>query len=106
MQASANYSNKGDINMLAYYPIGTVVTLSKDDKKNLFMVIGLSVEDDKGNQKDYIAVKYPTGAINTNVFFTFNHDDIGEVVHLGYKNEDFAAYVALINQIVDKEKYN
>lgn len=89
--------------MLAYYPIGTVVTLSKDDRKNLFMIIGLSIEEDNGNRKDYIAVKYPTGAINTNVFFTFNHDDIGEVVYLGYKNEDFVAYVALINQIVDKE---
>lgn len=90
--------------MLEYFPIGTVVTLKKDDKKNLFMIIGLSVEDERGNTKDYVSVKYPTGAINTNVFFTFNHSDIENVIHSGYKNEEFAAYVALINQIVDKDK--
>ena len=70
-----------------YLPMGTVVLLRKGSKK--IMIFGRKqVKMDTGEQFDYIAHLYPEGNIKKDMAILFNHDDIREVVHLGYVDED------------------
>ena len=70
-----------------YLPMGTIVILKKGTKK--IMIFGrkqLSVED--GKEYDYIAYLYPEGNIKKELAILFNHEDIKEVVYMGYIDED------------------
>lgn len=70
-------------------PVGSVV-LNKGANKKL-MIIGILVEID-GVRHDYIAVTYPEGFMDPQHMYAFNHEDIEEVVFLGYMNAEFQLF--------------
>ena len=84
-----------------YYPIGTVVELEQAEKR-LFMIVGLEVQSENGERRDYVAVRYPMGAMDKANYYFFNHSQIKEVVHMGYVNIDHETYVELINSALNK----
>jgi len=70
-----------------YLPMGTVVLLKNGIKK--IMIFGRKQKHiETGVIYDYIAYIYPEGNIKADCAIFFNHDDIREVVHLGYIDED------------------
>lgn len=87
-----------------YYPIGTVVEL-KETSDFLFMIIGLEVQNEAGEHGDYVAIRYPVGAMGNGGYYFFNHDQIEKVVHMGYVDSSHEAYVDLINSALNKENY-
>lgn len=84
--------------MKEYLPIGTVVNLNQAEHIN-FMIVGLLVENANKERRDYVAVRYPVGAMNKANHYFFNNDNIKEVVHMGYVNEDHKVYVELLNSV-------
>lgn len=70
------------------YPIGTVVELNVSPSLR-FMIIGYTPTDNQGANKDYVAVAYPVGCVNSQTFFAFNEDEVNNVVFEGYKNNVF-----------------
>lgn len=86
-----------------FLPIGTTVSI-KDIENELFVIIGLAVENSKKEKKDYVAIRYPVGAINNSSYYFFNREDIEEVVHMGFINRDFECYVNLINALVERKQ--
>lgn len=75
------------MNYEKYLPMGTVVLLKKGAKK--IMIFGRKqIKTDTGEQFDYIAHLYPEGNIKKDMAILFNHEDIREVIHLGYSDED------------------
>lgn len=75
------------MNFEKYLPMGTVVLLNKGTKK--IMIFGRKQKKvDSDEQFDYIAHLYPEGNIKQDMAILFNHEDIREVVHLGYADED------------------
>lgn len=91
--------------MKEYFPIGTTVSI-KDIENELFVIIGLAVENSEKEKRDYVAIRYPVGAANNSSYYFFNHIDIEKVVHMGFVNEDHECYVNLIHAIVDRKKLN
>lgn len=81
-----------------FWPIGTIVKI-KDVPDYRFMIIALLVEGSKGEIRDYVAVKYPSGALVQDDYFYFNHEQIEEVIFKGFDCEDHYVYVKLLNSI-------
>ncbi len=48
---------------------------------------------------DYIGCFYPEGYINPDYTFVFNHEDIEEIVFIGFIDEEEEAFVGLLNWI-------
>ena len=82
-----------------FLPIGTVVKLI-NGKKNL-MITGYCIiptgdmYDKNGKVEvkdftvfDYGATFYPEGFIRSDRMFAFNHEQIAEIVHMGYETEE------------------
>ena len=85
-----------------FYPIGTVVTLEQAPEF-MFMIVGLMVQSESGECRDYVAVRYPVGELDNNNHYFFNQNQIKEVVHMGYVNVDHETYVELINCVLEKK---
>ena len=78
-----------------YLPMGTIVVLKNGFKK--LMIFGRRQKHiESGEEYDYIACLYPEGNIKSNMSILFNEEDIQEVIHMGYSDEDEKRY---------KEKY-
>lgn len=95
--------------MEKYLPIGTVVLLHEGEKT--IMIYGrqqLHTETDA--VFDYVACLYPEGNIDAEYTYLFNHDQIREVVHMGYINDDERDFLAFIEEeqkrLIDDESEN
>lgn len=82
-------------------PIGTVVAL-KEGTKSL-MIIGVMQTDDTDRVYDYIAVLYPEGFLNTEMFFLFNHEDIDDIIFKGYDNPERKAFIASLEDAYNNQ---
>src|SRR5699024_3962158 len=69
-------------------PIGSVVSLN-EGKVKLIIISRAPLHNKDGviGYFDYSACIYPTGPTNQQAYF-FNHEDIAEVYHEGYVDED------------------
>ena len=97
-----------------YLPIGTVVLL-KGGKKEL-MIVGYCIIPTAGEMYgkegkikvdglkifDYGAYFYPEGVSGHNDIFTFNHDQIEKVCHMGYETENQKEITRDLNKRVEE----
>lgn len=82
-------------------PIGSVVRLKEAEKK--LMIIGIKqLNEEKGTVKDYIGVMYPEGYLNKEVFFTFDQEDVEEIIFEGYRSEEQQNFFAQVSEVLDK----
>lgn len=88
--------------MIDYLPIGSVVQL--DETEVLFMIVGLAVENENNIRKDYLAVKYPMGVLNSDSYYFFDHSIIKKIVHQGYSSVDHDVYKRLLNNLLEGDK--
>lgn len=87
-----------------YLPIGSICVLKDGNKK--LMVTGYVMINHKENDKmyDYCGCRYPEGIIDMSKNLLFNHDQIEEVFHVGYKDEEFDELNEEITEIINEEK--
>jgi len=72
-------------------PIGTVVKFK--DWNQTLMIYGRMQNDSKTLKRwDYVACFYPHGNLTADSNIFFNHQDISEIVFMGYVNEDEIAF--------------
>lgn len=93
------------MNSEKYLPMGSVVILKKGIKK--IMIFGRKQRNaDTGELYDYIAYLYPEGNIKQDLAILFNHEDIKEVIHVGYVDEDEEKFqkIFLLTEAVADEK--
>lgn len=68
-------------------PIGSVVLMEGASKK--LMICGVKQTDNTEDiLYDYIGVVYPEGNMGEGTQFLFNHEDIAEVFHRGFEDEE------------------
>ena len=80
-----------------YLPIGTVVLLHEGEKT--IMIYGRQQLHTETNVVyDYVACLYPEGNIDAEYTYLFNHDQIDEVVHMGYINDEEKEFLAFIDE--------
>lgn len=84
--------------MKDYLPLGSIVLLVNGEKR--IMIYGRRQLAASNNEPfDYVACLYPEGNVNEEFTYLFNHEDIREVVHRGFTDEEdneFLKYLATI----------
>lgn len=81
-------------------PIGSVVLLEGGEKK--LMIYGrLQQQEGTDTVWDYIGCLYPEGNVNKDFTYLFNHDNIKEVFHEGYNDEEEAKLQKVIQQAIE-----
>ena len=82
-----------------FLPIGTIVKLVDVEKK--VMISGYcSIEfENEALLYDYEGVGYPEGTLLKNNTISFNSADIIEIIHEGYRDDDFN----LLNETLNKD---
>lgn len=82
-------------------PIGSIVLLKGAVKK--LMIIGILQVKNKENQiHDYLGVPYPEGYIGDKNNFLFQHEDINDVIYVGYKNPEWEVFIEAMRTVYDK----
>ncbi len=82
-------------------PVGSVVFLKSAVKK--VMVIGIKQKNRQNDTTyDYAGVLYPEGYINNNILFSFNHEDIMDIVYRGYENSEQEEFLQMIQDTLEK----
>ena len=82
--------------MRNYLPIGSIVILKKGTKP--LMIYGRKMNDEEGNEYDYLACLYPEGYINLEYTYLFNEENIDKVIFRGYVTPEDEAFVKLLNE--------
>lgn len=83
-----------------FLSIGSVITLKIDNKK--IMITGFLAQDKKKNNRtyDYCGCLFPEGIISSNRMLIFNHEDIKNVLSLGYSDSEWLSYEETLKKYV------
>ena len=89
-----------NVNTEKYLPIGTVVLL-KNGKKKLMIIGFCSSEKNKNNVVyDYSGCLYPEGLLSSEQIALFNHEQIAEIVSIGFSNNEDIEFKNKLKQMV------
>ncbi len=74
-------------------PIGSIVLLKEADKA--LMICGVRhMHQETGDEYDYIGVIYPEGFLGEESHYLFQHEQIKEIVFLGYESDERKSFLA------------
>lgn len=76
------------INEEKFLPLGSVVLLKGGKRKVMITGYCMKTEENKNKIYDYNGCLYPEGTLSSNSTLVFDHSQIQEVFHLGYKSEE------------------
>ena len=82
--------------MKNYLPIGSIVLLKEGTKP--VMIYGRKMNDQEGNEYDYLACLYPEGYIDLEYTYLFNEENIAKVLFRGYVSSEDELFVKLLNE--------
>lgn len=85
-------------------PIGSVVLLKDGTKKLMVTGIKPVSEDNPDTVFDYIGVVYPEGYLSNEYNFLFNHDDINDIVFIGYNNPERQSFIEFLEEEYNKQE--
>ncbi len=71
-----------------YLPIGTVVLLKGGTKKVMINGYCAVTEDNQNKIYDYRGCPFPEGVLESNGVALFDHSQINEIVHMGFRNDE------------------
>lgn len=81
-------------------PIGSVVKLNRSDYA-AFMIVGYYPQRTDGEVFEYFAVSWPSGFDGMDVHWMFNGQDIVEVIHTGYADQETKALLEKIPLLME-----
>jgi len=79
--------------MKKYLPLGSVVIL-EDGEKTIMIYGRKQIHAETEKEYDYVACLYPEGNLNDDFTYLFNHEQIKDVIHVGYSNDADNEFVA------------
>lgn len=82
-----------------YLPIGTVVLL-KDATKRV-MITGYFPMDEENQVYDYNACLYPEGVLVATKSLAFNHNQIKEIIYMGFEDEETKKFNEELKKMID-----
>lgn len=85
-------------------PIGSVVILNGGTKKAMITGYCAVSEERPDDMFDYRACPYPEGIMLSEGVALFNHDDIREVVHPGFENDESIDFIDKLEIILENNK--
>lgn len=81
-------------------PIGSVVTLKGGIKKLMIIGVKMATQDEPDNFYDYMGVLFPEGFVGIQSCFLFNHDDVNDVIFLGYNNPEREDFIKAMDETI------
>lgn len=83
-----------------FLPVGSIVLLNGATKR--LMITGFCTIDGENSETmyDYCGCLYPEGMISSDETALFNHDQIAQVYHVGYSDEEEVAFKEKLNELV------
>lgn len=87
-----------------FLPIGSVVLLKGATHKIMINGYCAVAEERKNKIFDYRGCPYPEGILSTNGVALFDNDQIAEVCHMGFKNQESLDFINTLQNIVDSKK--
>lgn len=77
-------------------PVGSVVLLKNAIKKLVIIGIKPTAIESEPVEYDYVGVLYPEGFLGADSNFLFNHEDINDVIFVGYNNPERESFLQLL----------
>lgn len=77
-------------------PIGSIVRLQTDGKK--YMVLGVQQLDAEQRKWDYCGCFYPAGVQDTSLNTMFNHDQIVQLLFIGYQGPEQGKFMNFLEK--------
>lgn len=87
-----------------FLPIGSVVLLKGATHKIMINGYCAVAEERKNKIFNYRGCPYPEGILSTNGVALFDNDQIAEVCHMGFKNQESLDFINTLQNIVDSKK--
>ena len=84
-------------------PIGSVVVLNGGTKKAMITGYCAVSEERPDYMFDYRACPYPEGILMSEGTALFNHDDIEEVLHTGWENDEYTNFMDKLEVLIENE---
>lgn len=83
-----------------YLPLGSIVKLK--GATHLVSIIGfcIVIKNENNRQYDYVGVPYPEGFMGDTSMMYFNHNIIGDIISVGFSNEDEKAFKVRLKNTV------
>ena len=92
-------------NIKEFLPIGTICMLQNATKP--IMIIGyLPMAHDTKQIYDYTACLYPEGVLSSDQTAVFYHNQIKEIIHLGFENEKSIDFRVKLQKAVEEQLNN
>ena len=85
-----------------FLPIGTIVLLKGAKKK--VMINGYLCSDQKNKMSDYLGCPFPEGLVSPDLNLLFDHEQIEQIITLGYKDEDYQKLNNSLKNIIEQIK--
>lgn len=82
-------------------PLGTIVVL-KNGKRKIMITGRYQIKADTDELFDYLGCLYPEGIINADMNFLFNNEDINEIVHKGYSDDEDENFKSELEVLLSK----
>ena len=84
-------------------PIGSVVLLNGAEKR--LMIFGIrQTNAETGREFDYIGVLYPEGNMGEDMRFMFDHDDIADIVFVGYSDDEREEFLGNLKEYFEEKQ--
>ena len=85
-------------------PIGSVVLLNGGTKKAMITGYCPVAEDAPDKMYDYRGCPFPEGIMISEGNALFNHEEISEVVHTGYENDESIDFIDRLEIAIENAK--
>ena len=89
-----------------YLPIGSVVLLRGGTNKAMITGYCMKTKEKPNKIYDYSGCPFPEGVIKSTMTSVFDHNQIVQVFHIGYKNQESEAFLATIKDKVEEYESN
>ena len=75
-----------------FLPIGSVVLLNEGTKKLMITAFCTVPEDSPEEVYDYCGCLFPEGVISSDEIYVFDHDQIQDILFIGYEDDEQKAF--------------
>lgn len=76
-----------------FLPVGSVIVLKDATKKLMITGYCSMTPEHKGKLFDYTGCLYPEGLLSSDQICLFDHEQINEIVFLGYQNDEYSDFI-------------
>ncbi len=87
-----------------FLPVGTVCKLKGADQ--MVAITGFCMKNQNQGDKvyDYVACYYPQGVFDQNRNILFDHEQISEILYMGYINDEETEFKKKVNEILKAQQ--